>query len=206
MCIYIEIINDVRNNGEHWMELLLDNPPLLEDCLSRALVAAVMCNNPSNIGMLVIKGAPNVTEAIELAVNELKHNAHAMLLLMMAAMKNDCDLVQKMFTVQEIDNELQEVKKALAEKTVSTLLPLEVACRWQNKAVAEELLLRTDVYQNEGTVFWHGLGLHVIESTLLCKISWTKTLDLSHNKLMKLPSEINLHLKNVGEPSAMICF
>eukprot|EP00731_Ephydatia_muelleri_P035934 Em0180g1a len=106
-----EIINDVRNNGEHWMELLLDNPPLLEDCLSRALVAAVICNNPSNIGMLVIKGAPNVTEAIELAVNELKHNAHAMLLLMMAVMKNDCNLVQKMFTVQENDNELQEVVK-----------------------------------------------------------------------------------------------
>eukprot|EP00731_Ephydatia_muelleri_P031259 Em0022g773a len=173
------------------MELLLDNPPLLEDCLSRALVAAVICNNPSNIGMLVIKGAPNVTEAIELAVNELKHNAHAMLLLMMAVMKNDCNLVQKMFTVQENDNELQEVKKALAEKTVSTLLPLEVACRWQNKAVAEELLLRTDVYQNEGTVFWRCLGLHVVKMDIQFN-----ELNAIPGTLLELPNLVNLNISN----------
>lgn len=185
------------------MELLLDNSPLLEDCLSCALLAAVMCDNPSNVGMLIIKGASNVKEAIKLAAKECKHNAHAMLLLMMAAINNDCDLVQALYKEHNIGNEFQNVQKALSKEAVSTLLPLEVACRWQNKAVAEELLLRTDVYLSEGIVHWHGLGLNVIENTLLCKIGWAKTLDLGRNKLLKLPSEINLHLKNVGEPCAM---
>eukprot|EP00731_Ephydatia_muelleri_P035937 Em0180g4a len=156
--------------------------------------------------VLTSEGAPNVTEAIELAVNELKHNAHAMLLLMMAAMKNDYNLVQKMFTKQEVGNELQEVKKALAEKTISTLLPLEVACRWQNKAVAEELLLRTNVYQNEGMVIWHGLGLHVVKmdislmnSMQFLVLSWNypicfttlRFLDLSNNVgILTLPMQM----------------
>eukprot|EP00731_Ephydatia_muelleri_P031260 Em0022g774a len=141
--------------------------------------------------VLTSEGAPNVTEAIELAVNELKHNAHAMLLLMMAAMKNDYNLVQKMFTKQEVGNELQEVKKALAEKTISTLLPLEVACRWQNKAVAEELLLRTNVYQNEGMVIWHGLGLHVVKMDIQFN-----ELNAIPGTLLELPNLVNLNISN----------
>ena len=192
----IEIVKDVERNGDCWIELLLENTPLQENCLSRALIAAVMCDNPSNVGTLVTKGASNITEALQLAVKECKHSAHAMLLLMMAAIKNDCDLVQKLFSEQETDANFHEVQKTLGN--VSTLLPLEMACRRQNKNVVEELLLRTDAYQSEGSVYWHGFGLDVIENTLLSKIRWVRKLNLGHNRLKALPSEVNLHLQNVG--------
>ena len=198
----LEIVEDVEKDGDAWFELLRNNPLLEKDCLSRALVGATKCDNPSNVGRLVSKGAANLSEAIQLAQREGKMKAYAMLLLTTAAINNDVDLVQRLFdgeTMPDCGDELQEAQKAVAGGYISTLIPLEMACHRQNKRVTEELLLRTDVDQREGTVWWHGLGLNAVESTLLSKIHWVKMLHLGCNRLNVIPSEISLYLHQVGQ-------
>lgn len=197
----LEVVKDVEKNGDAWVKLLQNNPSLETDCLSRALVAATKCDNPSNVGRLIIKGAANISEAIQLASKEGKMNAYAMLLLATAAMNDDCDLVRRLFGdhVAGCSDELQELRRVVAIGLVPTSLPVEIAFLRQNKSVAEELLLRTDVHQSEGIVYWHGLGLNAIQTTLLSKINWVKRLHLGGNRLSIIPTEISLYLQQVGE-------
>ena len=72
----------------------------LEDqCLDRALRAAVRNDNHFNVGKLMVKGATNAEECLEMAKNDKKHYARAMLLLIKAARENDKDLILKLFGV-----------------------------------------------------------------------------------------------------------
>eukprot|EP00731_Ephydatia_muelleri_P031044 Em0022g558a len=194
-----EVVKDVENDGDAWLELLRNDPSLQDDCLSRALIAATKCDNPSNVGRLVSKGAANISEALQLAQREGKTKACAMLLLTTAAINNDVDLVRRLFgeSVLGYGDELQEAQKAVTEGYICTFMPLEMASLRQNKSVTEELLLRTEVYQSEGTVYWHGLGLNAIESALLNRIHWVKMLHLGCNRLSIIPTEINLYLQQV---------
>ena len=70
---------------------------LEDNCLERALIAAVQNGNHFNVGKLVVKGAKNVDEALKLSGELRKHEARAMLLLVKAAQLNDKDLVLKLF-------------------------------------------------------------------------------------------------------------
>ncbi len=97
-CVSIEIIKEVETNGEHLTELLrvrLDE--LEQNCLERALLAAVRVGNHFNVGKLVVKGAKNVDDALKLSAELKQHDARAMLLLVKAAQFNDKDLVLKLF-------------------------------------------------------------------------------------------------------------
>ena len=95
---YVEIIKEVEKNGENVTELLRVRPDELEKaCLERALIAAVKNGNHFNVGKLVIKGATNVDDALQLSAELRKHEARAMLLLVKAAQLNDKDLVLKLF-------------------------------------------------------------------------------------------------------------
>ncbi|KAL5463452.1 hypothetical protein EMCRGX_G032347 [Ephydatia muelleri] len=194
-----EIIKEVEKNGDGLNDLLRENPELEPDCLSRALLAAVMRDNHSNIGKLVIKGAPNIEQALELAKKEGKHNARAILLLVTAAIKNDRSLILRLFgeSGQKDEEGFQEVQVAVMTGKVSTVVPIEMARRKQHKNVREELLLRTDVNQQEGTVFWHGLRLNELEVAWLRKIQWVKKLRLARNGFKILPIEIGSCLRHV---------
>lgn len=194
----------MEKNGDGLNDLLRENPELEPDCLSRALLAAVMRDNHSNIGKLVIKGAPNIEQALELAKKEGKHNARAILLLVTAAIKNDRSLILRLFgeSGQKDEEGFQEVQVAVMTGKVSTVVPIEMARRKQHKNVREELLLRTDVNQQEGTVFWHGLRLNELEVAWLRKIQWVKKLRLARNGFKILPIEIGSCLRHV---SAILC-
>ena len=67
------------------------------NCLERALIAAVENGNHLNVGKLVVRGAQNIDEALELSARLKKHKARAILLLVKAAQLNDKDLVLKLF-------------------------------------------------------------------------------------------------------------
>ena len=96
--VNLEIIKEVDTNGDNLTELLRVSLDELEkNCLERALIAAVRRGNHFNVGKLVVKGATNVDEALELATQLKKHKARAMLLLVKAAQTNDKDLVLKLF-------------------------------------------------------------------------------------------------------------
>ena len=80
---------------------------------------------------------------------------------------------------------------------VSTVVPIEIACRHNNPVVREELLLHTDVNQEEGVVGWHGLYLLQLDLSWIRKIHWVKKLKLSRNGLCTIPNEIGGYLKQV---------
>ncbi len=80
---------------------------------------------------------------------------------------------------------------------VSTVVPIEIARRANNGAVREELLLRTDVNQEEGSVYWHGLRLTNLDLSWFEKISWVKKLRLARNGLKSIPKEIGGYLRQV---------
>ena len=95
---FSEIIREVRRNGDN-LSNLLERPieDLEDNCLEMALVAAVENDSHFNIGKLVVKGAKNVKEALELSQRLQKHEARAILLLITAAVENDKDLIRKLF-------------------------------------------------------------------------------------------------------------
>ena len=94
----LEIIKEVTTNGDNLTDLLRVCVEDLElNCLERAMIAAVHNGNHFNVGKLVVKGATNVAEALQLSKELKKHEARAMLLLVTAAQNNDKDLVLKLF-------------------------------------------------------------------------------------------------------------
>ena len=80
---------------------------------------------------------------------------------------------------------------------MSTVVPIEIARRSQNPIVREELLLRTDVNQEEGSVYWHGLRLLVLDLSWVRKIHWVKRLRLARNGFRIIPNEVGSYLKQV---------
>ena len=200
-----EIIKVVETNGEWLTDLLRVGSDQLEpDCLVRALLAAVRNDNHFNIGKLIVKGAPNIDEALALSVQEGKPHARAMLLLVKAATRGDRNIVLQLFgdPSQRDSGELQDTGFLAAQEVVrsgkvSTVVPIEIARRNQHSVIREELLLRTDVNQSERTVYWHGLRLLELDISWLQKIPWVERLRLARNALKVLPQDTGLYLKQV---------
>ena len=80
---------------------------------------------------------------------------------------------------------------------VSTVVPIEIARRAQNNDIREELLLHTDVNQEKGSVYWHGLRLLHLDISWVRKIHWVKYLRLARNGLRVIPNELGNYLKQV---------
>jgi len=135
-----------------------------------------------------------------------KPNARAMLLLVMAAMEGNCNLVLKLFdepapgidTRDYQEDGFQDVQKAVLSGKVSTVVSIEIACRNGHTRVCEELLLKTGVNMEEGFVYWHGLRLLDLDVSWLRKIYWVKRLRLAQNGFRQLPNEMGIYLKQVN--------
>ena len=97
-----------------------------------------------------------------------------------------------------LDDDFPEVQKTVISGQVSTVVPIEIARRHNNPVVREELLLRTDVNQEEGSVYWHGLRLLQLDLSWIRKIHWVKRLRLARNGFRTIPNEIGGYLKQVG--------
>ena len=128
-----------------------------------------------------------------------------MLLLVKAAMEGNRNLVLKLFgesspglDMRDYQDEgFQDVQKAVLSGKVSTVVPIEIARRNGHANVREELLLKTDVNQADGTVYWHGLRLLVLDVSWLRKIHWVQRLRLARNGFKQLPNEMGTYLKQV---------
>ena len=207
LVIHAEIIKEVETNGENLTELLRFNTDQLEpNCLNRALIAAVRNDDHFNTGKLIVKGADNIEECLRESCNDHKPHARAMLLLVKAAMQGNRDLVLKLFgepapgidTREYQDDGFRDVQIAVLSEKVSTIVPIEIARRNGHAHVREELLLKTNVDLEEGTVYWHGLRLLVLEVFWLRKIYWVKQLRLDRNGFKQLPIEMGTYLKQVS--------
>lgn len=161
-----EIIKEAESGGDGLTDLLRNNVDQLEPyCLNRALVAATRNDNHENIGKLVVKGAKNISECLELAQRENKPHARAMLLLIKAASTGDKTIVQKLFgeAVTKLEHPEEysdagfpDAQRAVLRGDISTVVAIEIARRNGHLQVRQELLLKTDVNQEDGCVYWHG--------------------------------------------------
>ena len=206
MIIYIEIIKEVVTDGPNLNELLKVPIEQLEvDCIDRALVRAVENGSLSNVGKLILRGASNIDEALRESRRLQKHTVTAMLLLIKAAIENDQNLVLKLYgedllgldtkTQLTEDDDLAELQHIVCSQTIKTVVPIEISRRSSAYAVREELLLRTDVDKENGTVEWQGLRLIQLETSWLQKVDWVKKLSLAHNNFASLPPEMGSYLK-----------
>ena len=200
-----EIIKVVEMNGEGFTDLLRVSSDQLEpDCLTRALLAAVRNDNHFNIGKLIVKGATNIDEALTLSIEQGKPHARAMLLLVKAATRGDRNLVLQLFgdVPSQHDSEFQDegfqaAQELVRSGKVSTVVPIEIARRNHHFTVREELLLKTDVNKEDGSVYWHGLRLLKLDISWLQKIHWVERLRLARNGLKVLPQDMGMYLKQV---------
>ena len=71
--LLLEIIKEAENNSDKLTELLRHRADQLEpNCLNRALIAATRNDNHFNIGKLIVKGASNREECLEIAITKKK--------------------------------------------------------------------------------------------------------------------------------------
>ena len=159
---YLEIVQEVQSNGDNLTNLFrsIHIKQLEPNCLNRALTAAVLNDNDINVGRLIIRGASNIDDCLKIAEEEHKPHARAMLLLVKAAKEGKRDLILKLFgepTPGLDTTDFQDVQRAVLTGEVSTVVPIEIAQQNSHLSVQEELLLKTGVNKDEGTVYWHGL-------------------------------------------------
>lgn len=207
--LYAEIIKEVETNGDKLTELLRNGADQLEpNCLNRALIAATRNDNHHNIGKLIVKGADNLEECMDIAIRERKPQSRAMLLLVKAGITGNKSIIQKLFgdpvsnpqsldPRELMDDQFADVQEAVLSGKVSTVAPIEISRRNGNGQVREELLIKTDVNQEEGSVFWHGLRLFSLDISWLRRIPWVKRLRLASNGFKSLPPEMGTYLKQV---------
>ena len=176
-------------------------------CLDVALRLAVKNDNRFNVSELVLKGAKELQECLRYAKEEKKPYARAMLLLIKAAATGDVAIIQKLFgepapnlkdEEDYKDDGFLEVQKVMLTYNVPTKVPIEIARRNGQSEVREELLMRTDVIQEEGIVYWHDLRLLQLEISWLKKITWVKKFRLARNGFRSLPPEMGTYLKQVS--------
>ena len=203
MSSLIELIRAVRFSNNNLNELLKTPQNQLEsNCISRALLAAVHSGNSNNVGKLVLRGAPNIDEALEESKKLQKHVVTATLLIIKAALANDISLVNTLYG-EEISSKYRDLLGPdfeqicnAAMSSLQTVVSIEIARRTSATTVREALLLKTDVQVDKGTVSWHGLQLLQLEVNWLKKIEWVKILRLARNEFTILPVEIGNYLKN----------
>lgn len=157
-----------------------------QSTLLRALMAAVQVDSVCNICWLVMRGAPEISKALQVAEQEHKLKAAMVLTLIRAAQTNDCNLVASLFQ----DQLEGSVWAALQSGEIPMVVPLQIAHRYNHRTVREELLFRTDVLREQGTVCWHGLHLCILEPEWLIRLDWTTYLMLAWNRLQMLPEEM----------------
>ena len=178
--------------------------------LDQALIAAILNDNHAIIGELIIKRVNKLEGYIKLAIVERKAHSRAILLLVKAALMGRKSIIQKLFgdsvsnpsslDLREFnDDQFVEVQQAVLSGKVSTVIPIKIARKYNNHQVCEELLQRTGVNEEEGSVFWHGLQLLSLDISWLRGISWVKLLTLTRNGFKSLPQEMGTYLKQVSE-------
>lgn len=199
----------MKQEGTRLTELLqVPNEELESDCLTRALIAAVKTGNHTNVGKLIVKGAPNIAEALKLSVEKKKHQTTAVLLLATAAIQGNRHQIRVLFGEatgalllpenQEVPTEdVEHIQAAVASGKVSTVVPIEMAHCHQQNTVLEELLLHTDINEKQGTVFWHGLRLLYLDISWISRVYWVKHFRLDRNGLKSMPTEVEHYLNQV---------
>ena len=168
--------------------------------LNEALEFATQMDSDISVGKVALAGPVNFKQCIMLAEREGKHHAHVMLLMIMAAISGDKEILNHLHlepAYEDYTELLSLVHCGLFSVNVSVNVPIEIAQQNNKIQVIDELLMKTNVNPEEGYVYWIGLQLRELYKSLLRKIYWVKKLRLARNKLTALPQEMGEYLKQV---------
>lgn len=209
--VFIAIMQEIGINGERVEELLNHGKGKLSiQCLNQALELATRMDSDVNITKVALTrpGPANITECIKIAEIKEKRYAHAMLLLIKAALSGDMEVLNHLVLESVQYDSYKEdllplVYCRLLSVTVSSNVPIDIAQRNNQPQVMHGILMKTNVYPEEGCIYWIGLQLHELSTLLLKRIYWVKNLRLSRNKLVTLPDDIDKYLSQVYHITAM---
>jgi hypothetical protein len=200
--MHTAIIREIGIGGDRVEDLLNHGKGKFDDnFLNQALEFATRMDSASSIGKVALvcpwPSNINLKQCIVLAEREEKHHAHSMLLLVTAALSGVKEILHQMSFEPAKKYRNEAVVCCYSGVNIPTGVLIEIAQQNNRIQVMNELLMMTDVYPDEGYIFWGGLQLQKLDLSLLMKIYWVKNLILSGNKLITLPQEISEYLKQV---------
>ena len=103
-----------------------------------------------------------------------------------------------------VDNNLEakyvispdKIREHVDGRKMRTKVPIKIASKSRHKKVLDELILRTNIDIDSGSVGWSGLSLSEVDIKWLQRVLLViKYLDLSQNQLVALPTDIAVYLK-----------
>ena len=186
---YAEIIMSVEAEGNVAQLLSACNgDDLEENTLDRALAAAVRLGSMGNISSLLMKGA-NIRAALEVVDKSRDHaKLYVTLLLVKAAVTNDCDLAKILHGEMKVFPEW--IHSCAQKGNLSYVLPIQMAQQKGNLEITSELLLRTGIQGK--SVDWSQFQLQDLEASVFERIDFVEYLTLRNNCLERLPSMASL--------------
>ena len=189
------------------------------DCYNRALKAAIEKDKCANAEKLILAGATNVVEVIELAKSV---EAKLMLLMVKAVLEDDTQLIVEIRNIAKRETALkesdgrpedtehirdpkydilysEEMVRHITVGRVRTRVPIKLTTKLnKSSGILDELLSVTNVNFDVGSVGWSNLSLTELDIKWirdLPKHMVIKQLNLSQNKLSVLPMMAS-HLRN----------
>ena len=195
---YTAIIREIGIGGDRVEELLNCGRGKFDaNFLSRALEFAIQMDSAINVGKVALACPSNVTSDLKpyvmLAEREQKCHARAMLLLISAAMSGDNEILNYLSLIV-LDDGLYCDRFSVYVRSNE---PIRIAQQNDQIQMMNELLMKTDVYPDEGYICWTELQLCELNISLLRKISWVRQLKLSQNSFTTLPQEMCEYLTQV---------
>ncbi|KAL5463450.1 hypothetical protein EMCRGX_G032345 [Ephydatia muelleri] len=184
-----EIVMTVEAEGNVTQLLSECNGDDLEgDTLDQALETAVRLGSMRSISSLLMKGA-NIKAALDV-VDKSEDNAklYVTLLLVKAAVTNDCDPVKILHGETKVFPEW--IHTCAQKGNLSYTLPIEMAQQKGHSEVTSELLVRTGI--QEKSVDWSQFRLRHLEANVFERIDFVEYLTLRNNCLETLPSTASL--------------
>lgn len=159
------------------------------DFISRSLRSAIRLENMYILEKVVLLIPSNydlarmASEAEQLG----KHKSAAFLLLTLAAVRNDIELVERLFGTNKTGNALSKDTRKMAD-LIPTHIPLTLAKKLNHSAIFDSILAKTGLKRSRSTMeaSWDRIGIDRLSPQILSQLSMVSHWSLSHNNLPSL--------------------
>lgn len=169
------------------------------DFISRGLRAGVRTESISILEKIILKIPLNYDLAkIAAEAKQIsKHKSAAFLLLTLAAMRNDIELVERLYGTNKTGNALSEDIRKMAH-LIPTHAPLTLAKNLNHASIFDSILTKTGLKRSRSTieVSWDHIGICQLSPQIFSQLSMISHWSLSHNHLQSLNC-FGFHLEKV---------
>ena len=195
---------EIGRGGQRVEELLNHGKGKLDvQFCNQALEFATRMDSDDCVGKIIAFARPtNIIKCLGFAKTKEKYHALAMFLLIEAIASGNKEvlnffLLTPIEYINYSEDMLPLVYCGRFSVTILSSVPIEIARQFNQPHLMHEILMKTNVYPEEGCVYWIGLQLRELNISLLKGINWVKYLRLSRNKFIVVPKVIEEYLKQV---------